>query len=157
MKAWNSTLRPGKPLKRSPMRRSAPKRRAGHNKAYLDACRGELCFIRIPGVCIGGMETTVPAHSNQARHGKGMGLKADDKYTVPACFACHAQLDQGRMFSREEKFALWDSAYSAWVPAREKKLRAKSAAQIAGNKKTVVNGVSAPPTAFLNQSKVVTA
>lgn len=126
MKAWNSTLRPGGSLKRSPMKRRTPKKRAGHNKAYLDACRGELCFIRIPGVCIGGMETTVPAHSNQARHGKGMGLKADDRYTVPACHACHAEIDQGNTFTREEKFALWDAAYARWEPMREKKLNPKN-------------------------------
>lgn len=122
MKAWNSTLRPGGSLKRSPMKRRTPKKRAGHNKAYLDACRDELCFIRIPGVCIGGMETTVPAHSNQARHGKGMGLKANDRYTVPACHACHAEIDQGNTFTREEKFALWDAAYARWEPVRAVKM-----------------------------------
>lgn len=119
-------------LKRTPFKRSAPKRRAGHNKAYLQACRGELCYLRIPGVCIGGMDTTVPCHSNQSKHGKGMGLKAHDKYTVPGCHACHYEIDQGNIFSREEKFALWDVAYSAWAPVREEKLRVKPATQTAG-------------------------
>lgn len=114
------------PMKRTPFKRSAPKRRSGHNKAYLEACCGELCFLRIPGACIGGMDTTVPAHSNQSRHGKGMGIKAHDEFTVPGCHACHYQIDQGNIFSREEKFAFWDSAYSAWVPVREKKLAPKN-------------------------------
>lgn len=72
------------------------------------------------------MDTTVPAHSNQSRHGKGMGIKADDEYTVPGCHACHYQIDQGNIFSREEKFAFWDGAYLAWVPVREKKLSRKN-------------------------------
>lgn len=119
-------------LKRTAWKRSAPKKRAGHDKSYLQACRGELCFIRIPGVCIGGMDTTVPAHSNQSRHGKGMGIKADDRFTVPACYACHAEIDQGSHFTREEKFALWNAAYERWEPVREQKLCAKPAAITAG-------------------------
>lgn len=132
MSLWNSTFKnPGKGLqrgaspKRSPWKRSAPKKRVGHEKDYLQACRGELCFLRIPGVCIGGTETTVPAHSNQAAHGKGMGLKADDRYTVPACHACHSEIDQGNRFTREEKFALWNAAYARWEPVRAQKMNKK--------------------------------
>lgn len=130
--SWNSTFKSrGKPMKRIEMKRTAPKKRVGHDKSYLLACRGELCFIRIPGICIGGVDTTVPAHSNQSKHGKGMGIKADDKYTVPACHACHVEIDQGNRFSREEKFALWDAAYARWEPVREIKLSVKSATQTA--------------------------
>src|SRR5690606_10406814 len=142
MSLHNSTFKsPGKPLQRKAgmhasrtpmprnrMKRTAPKKRVGHDKGCLQACRGELCFIRIPGVCIGGVDTTVPAHSNQARHGKAMGLKAHDQFTVPACHACHAEIDQGKRFTRDEKFALWDAAYARWEPVREKKLNAKPAA-----------------------------
>lgn len=127
-------------LKRTQFKRSAPKRRPGHIKAYLGACRGELCYLRIPGVCIGGMDTTVPAHSNQAKHGKGMGLKAHDEYTVPACHACHYQIDQGNIFSREEKFALWDAAYSAWEPVRARKLNAEPAANCRQEKAALAGG-----------------
>src|SRR5690606_24624617 len=96
-----------------------------HDQAVLDACRGEPCYLTIPGICVGGTDTTVPAHSNQARHGKGMGIKARDEYTVPACYACHAEIDQGNTFTREEKFALWNRAYAAWKPVREEKLAQK--------------------------------
>lgn len=113
-------------LKRTAFKRRAPKKRTGHNKAYLDACRGELCFLRISGVCIGGIETIVPAHSNQSKHGKGIGLKANDKYTVPACYACHAQIDQGGLFSRDEKFEIWNTAYAAWEPVRTLKMAQKN-------------------------------
>ena len=151
---WNSTFKnPGKPLQRktalqstkpmqrSAMKRTAPKKRAGHAKTYLEACRGELCFIRIPGVCIGGVDTTVPAHSNQQIHGKGMGLKAHDRFTVPACHACHAEIDQGSRFTREEKFSLWDAAYARWEPVREKKLNAKPAANGGQEKAALAGGL----------------
>lgn len=129
---WNSTLVRTKPLQaRAPMKRAAwtkhaPKKRAGHNKAYLNACRGELCYLRIPGICIGGIDTTVPAHSNEQAHGKGMGLKADDRYTVPACMACHHEIDQGSRPSKHERFAIWRAAYAAWEPVRAAKLNQKT-------------------------------
>ncbi|MBB75609.1 MAG: hypothetical protein CMJ75_13970 [Planctomycetaceae bacterium] len=34
------------------------------------------------------------AHSNFMCHGKGRGIKADDRYTLPLCHKCHADLDQ---------------------------------------------------------------
>lgn len=34
------------------------------------------------------------AHSNFGIHGKGKGIKADDRYTIPLCYSCHADLDQ---------------------------------------------------------------
>lgn len=34
------------------------------------------------------------AHSNFGIHGKGKGIKADDRYTIPLCHSCHASLDQ---------------------------------------------------------------
>lgn len=113
-------------MKRTTFKRSTPKKRSGHDKTMLAAVRGELCYLRIPGICIGGIDTTVPAHSNQAKHGKGMGRKADDQYTVPACFACHSEIDQGNQFNKEEKFSIWDAAFEAWKPVREVKLAAKT-------------------------------
>lgn len=115
-------------MRRTPFKRHAPKKRGGHDKAMLTACKGELCYLRIPGVCIGGMDTTVPAHSNQGKHGKSMGRKADDRFSVPACHACHAEIDQGGRFTREQKFAFWDAAYEAWEPVRAEKLNTRIAA-----------------------------
>lgn len=112
-----------------------------HDQAMLDACRGEPCYLSIPGVCVGGTETTVPAHSNQARHGKGMGIKAKDEYSVPACYACHTEIDQGSAFTREEKFALWNKAYAAWKPVREEKLNAKPAAYGRKEKAALAGGL----------------
>jgi hypothetical protein len=71
--------------------------------------------------CLGGGETVVPCHSNQARHGKGMGIKAKHEFTVPGCANCHALIDQGPGL-REHKFAAWDVAFEAWVPVRARKM-----------------------------------
>lgn len=146
---WNSTLKPGKPMQRkTPMRRAAMKATSKrkhiegyHDKPLLEACRGESCYLQIPGVCIGGTDTTVPSHSNQARHGKGMGIKARDEYTVPACHACHSEIDQGNRFTREQKFALWDAAYARWEPVRAEKLNAKPAANGRQEKAALAGGL----------------
>lgn len=113
-------------IRRSPLKRGTPKKRTGHDKAMLTAVKGELCYLRIPSICIGGLATVVPCHSNQNRHGKGMGLKARDEFTVPGCMACHFAIDQSKQFSKQEKFAFWDSAFEAWEPVREMKLTAKN-------------------------------
>ena len=113
-------------LKRSAFKRRAPKKRAGHNKAYLEACRGELCYLRIPGICIGGIETVVACHSNQSKHGKAMGLKARDEFTVPGCYACHQTIDQGGHYTKQEKCEFWNSAFERWEPVRARKLQAKN-------------------------------
>lgn len=50
------------------------------------------CQLRLPG-CQGYTEGCEPAHSNQLRHGKGMGIKAHDHYHVSACHNCHMMYD----------------------------------------------------------------
>ncbi|WP_186252243.1 DUF1364 family protein [Burkholderia gladioli] len=87
---------------------------------YLAACRGERCYLEVFGVCI-GRDTVVPCHSNQAKHGKGMGIKANHEFTVPGCRACHAWIDQGPA-PRAHKFETWDRGYEAWVPVRARKM-----------------------------------
>ncbi len=72
-----------------------PKSPSARNPALLDLARGRYCLLRVPGACFGGTETTVSAHSNWGCHGKGMGRKAADQYSVWACGGCHAWLDQG--------------------------------------------------------------
>lgn len=104
-------------LKRSTMKRRAPKKRPGHDKTMLEACRGAHCYLAIPDVCLGDTESVVPAHRNE---GKGMGLKVPDEFTVPACFTCHQEYDQGKRFTREEKRELWNAAYKRWAAYRDK-------------------------------------
>ncbi|MFB2539476.1 hypothetical protein [Acinetobacter sp. c3-l95] len=41
-------------------------------------------------------------HSNFVEHGKGMGIKADDKYTIALCHQCHVDFDQYKGKNREQ-------------------------------------------------------
>lgn len=41
-------------------------------------------------------------HSNFHEHGKGMGTKADDRYTIPLCYSCHRWLDTYQEISRNQ-------------------------------------------------------
>lgn len=68
---------------------------AHRNRHLLDMARGQYCLLRVPGVCIGGTETTVACHSNLGIHGKAGARKANDEYHAAGCFACHRWLDQG--------------------------------------------------------------
>lgn len=108
------------PLRRTAMKKRRPKKRAGHDKKMLHACRGAPCYLEVPDVCLreGGRDTVVPCHSNQAQHGKGMGLKADDQYTVPGCLACHQWLDQGSAEKRLKQ-AIFNMALRRWARARD--------------------------------------
>jgi len=124
MARGTSVLQQKKPLARGQAQlarqatpiRSRSKTNANPRPATGEAalCRGRSCYLAIPGLCRNDVATVVPAHSNQAQHGKGRGIKAHDVYTVPACFLCHAELDQGNRFTRLEKFALWDQAFERW-------------------------------------------
>ena len=55
----------------------------------------------LPCAFCGRIGRSQAAHSNSAKHGKGMALKADDRYIMPLCatsvgiFGCHAMHDQG--------------------------------------------------------------
>ncbi|MFY2855005.1 nuclease domain-containing protein [Achromobacter xylosoxidans] len=109
-------------LQRTSFKRRAPKKRPGHAPKYLAACRGEPCYLQIPGVCRGELESVVPCHANWSDYGKGMGIKAPDIYTVPGCARCHACLDQGMTLTKAEKKATWEWAYTRWDEARTKKL-----------------------------------
>lgn len=54
-----------------------------------------LMKIRLMICCSCGADApSQAAHSNFGIHGKGKGVKADDKYTLPMCHKCHAGLDQ---------------------------------------------------------------
>jgi hypothetical protein len=103
--------------------KSKPKRpTVAEGSKYLAACRGEDCYLRVNSVCIGSVGgTVVPAHSNQSRHGKGMGIKARHEFTVPGCMTCHAWIDYGSA-ERDVKFGVWDRAYERWQPVRARKM-----------------------------------
>jgi hypothetical protein len=139
---FNSTFKrkPGSPFSsfatpKTRIARTAMKKRAkkkptvAEGSKYLAACKDEPCYLRVAGVCI-GRQTVVPAHSNQSRHGKGLGIKAAHIFTVPGCQACHQWIDQGSA-TRALKFAVWDTAYERWEPIRAAKIGMQEAIECA--------------------------
>ncbi len=75
---------------------SMPKTEAKRNPHLLAMAKGKPCLMRVPGVCNNNPETTVAAHSNSHEHGKSMGRKAQDFFSVWACASCHHWYDQGQ-------------------------------------------------------------
>lgn len=74
--------------------------------ALLKACR------EIPCQNCGRTDgTVVAAHSNQAEHGKGRGIKASDVYVAALCTWCHTDLDQGSRMNRAERVSMWTTAH----------------------------------------------
>lgn len=66
------------------------------NPGLLALAKGEECLTRVPSYCWGGTESTVSAHSNRTRDGKGKGIKAHDWAIAFACGGCHFFLDQSK-------------------------------------------------------------
>lgn len=116
-------------MKRSPLTRKTgltgrrASRKTHGQVGYVDLCRGQQCYLMLPHVTIHDPATVVACHSNQSKHGKGMGIKAGDEFTVPGCYSCHMELDQGRLYTRQQKFDAWDAAYARWKTDREKLLK----------------------------------
>ncbi|QRQ86274.1 nuclease domain-containing protein [Cupriavidus oxalaticus] len=106
----------------SPFKKKGPKRRPMAERRYALACRGEPCYLLIPGAPSHDRETVVDCHSNQLKHGKGGAIKAADEKTVPGCAWCHHAIDQGNWLTKEQRRNYWDDAYQRWVPVRAVKL-----------------------------------
>jgi hypothetical protein len=78
------------------------------NKKLLESVReAPECFIC--GTSNDG--TVVAAHSNQQRDGKGVGIKAHDYRIAAVCYRCHAELDQGKNWGKQERRDLWEEAH----------------------------------------------
>lgn len=91
-----------------------PKDKAGRNSRLLEMARGMPCLMRSP-VCDNDTDTVVSAHSNQYKHGKAMGRKANDQYTVFACARCHTWFDQGNTATRAEKIEAFSAGHARQV------------------------------------------
>lgn len=61
-----------------------------------ESARGEMCMVRIPGVCLMHPDTVVWAHANGSAPGKGYGMKSHDLLGAYSCFACHDVYDRRR-------------------------------------------------------------
>jgi hypothetical protein len=110
---------PQQRAQQSSFKQRARKKKPGDDKRMRDACRSEPCYLLIPGVCNGDWRTCVPAHRNE---GKGAGLKNADFFTLPACFTCHHEFDQGKRFLRQEKRDMWNAAFERWQQDRAAKM-----------------------------------
>lgn len=62
---------------------------------------------KLPCVRCGMHAPSQACHSNWSKHGKGRGIKADDKFTIPLCAECHKKLDLYLLGNREESEALF--------------------------------------------------
>jgi hypothetical protein len=82
-----------------------PKTKYVRDKRRLEACRNLPCQH-----CGAEDGTVVAAHSNEGIHGKGRGIKASDEFIAALCFACHANIDQGKM-SKHDRATLWHNAH----------------------------------------------
>ncbi len=89
---------------------------------YLAACKGQPCYLNVMCPWTDWADpTVVPAHSNQSKHGKGIGLKAKHEFTLPACLACHTWLDQSGA-PQERKAAAFDAGFARWKPVRDRRM-----------------------------------
>lgn len=80
------------------------------SKPLREACRLIPCQH-----CGADDGTVVAAHSNWAEHGKGKSIKASDIFVASLCSICHHQLDQGLLWSGEERKAVWTAAHKKTV------------------------------------------
>lgn len=76
------------------------------SKALMEAYRAIPCQN-----CGRDDGTVCGAHSNESRHGKGKGIKADDNRAASLCFICHALLDQGSKLLKAERLTMWFDAH----------------------------------------------
>jgi hypothetical protein len=54
---------------------------------------------------------TQAAHANWGVYGKGMGQKAHDCFVAALCIRCHAELDQGKNLTSDERQQMWEAAF----------------------------------------------
>jgi uncharacterized CHY-type Zn-finger protein len=69
----------------------------------------------LPCQCCHMVGMSQASHSNQAKHGKGRGIKASDEFTAAICGTCHHEIDQGRTMTRSERVTKWDEAHEKTV------------------------------------------
>lgn len=78
-----------------------------------------LALIRqLPCVDCGKSAPNPACHSNFQEHGKGIGTKANDQYTIPLCDNCHKMFDHYISLSREKaksKFEQWLRITNEWL------------------------------------------
>lgn len=69
----------------------------------------------LPCCQCGASPRSQAAHSNFGIHGKGKGIKADDRYTIPLCHKCHADLDQNLSQQTRQQQLDWFNKKLAFI------------------------------------------
>jgi predicted GNAT family acetyltransferase len=93
------------------------------NKPLTRLAKGAPCTFQLFGVCNFDWETCVWAHSNESKHGKGLGTKAEDCFGAIACSACHHEYDNGKRMTREQKQIAFENAmFKTWLYLWENEL-----------------------------------
>lgn len=94
-----------------------PKRKYVRSTKLREAYRELPCqFDRDGGGLCARMDGTVCCcHSNWGQHGKGLSIKADDSRAAAGCSQCHAELDQGKRWTEDEKRTRWQAAHERSV------------------------------------------
>jgi len=52
-----------------------------------------------------------PSQAAHRNEGKGMGIKVSDALCAALCPTCHAELDQGKTMTKQERRDFWNRAY----------------------------------------------
>ena len=80
------------------------------NTAVLQEARHHRCQL-----CGSRDGTTVAAHANSVKLGKGMGHKAPDAYVAYLCHSCHHEVDQGHA-PGDVRERMWWVAHKRSIP-----------------------------------------
>ncbi|MGL4640908.1 MAG: nuclease domain-containing protein, partial [Shewanella sp.] len=92
-----------------------PKNPRKENPALLKLAQGKPCLMHAAYNCLRpDTSTTVAAHSNELRHGKGRGMKAHDHYSVWACVNCHRWYDESGA-PKAEKQRAFEAAHDRQI------------------------------------------
>jgi hypothetical protein len=68
---------------------SLQKTKPVRSKAIRESAQGEMCQVRVPGICTHDPQTVVLAHLGCG----GMGTKKSDIHAAYCCHACHQIID----------------------------------------------------------------
>lgn len=90
------------------------------NRKLLDLAHEAPCMLRLAKPC--GTDKSVPCHSDNLKHGRGVGHKSHDCFAVPGCPNCHSRFTR-EYLGRGGYDDIWAQAnadYQLWLWQNEK-------------------------------------
>lgn len=82
------------------------------SRKLLDIAHEAPCFLQIAMPC--GQDQSVPCHSDQLRHGRGVGHKSHDCLAVPGCPACHVLFTR-QYLGKADYDSIWMQAFERYI------------------------------------------